>query len=158
MNSSQIRLIGQDGKLIGILSYEEALALAKEQNLDLVEISLKANPPVYKLGDSAKAKYEKEKQLKLQKLKEKQSLPKSLRIGFNESEHDLLIKVKKIEEFLKDNKTVNIEMKLKGREKAHFDLAKAKMEKFLTFISISYKIIQPLKKSPQGFLITLKKN
>jgi len=155
---SKIRLISKDGKLIGLIPYEEALLIAKEQNLDLVEISLKADPPVYKLGDSSKAKYEREKKQKLQKLKEKQGAPKSIRIGFNESQHDLLTKIKKVEEFLNDNRMVNIEMRLRGREKAHLDLAKSKIENFLTFITISYKIIQPLKKYPQGFIVTLKKN
>jgi translation initiation factor IF-3 len=158
LSDKQIRLIGKDGKLIGIIPYEEALFIAKEQGLDLVEISLKTDPPVYKLGDSTKARYEKEKKYKLQKLKGKQAAPKSIRIGFNESEHDLLTKIKKIEEFLNDNRMVNVEMRLRGREKAHVDLARSKIENFLTFITISYKIIQPLKKYPQGFIVTLKKN
>lgn len=158
MFPSKIRLIDQDGKLIGILSYEEALTKAKEQGLDLIEITTKADPPVYKLGDYSKAKYEQEKKYKLQKLKEKQAAPKSIRLGFNESSHDLLTKAKKVEEFLNDNKVVNIELPLRGREKAHEDLARSKIETFLTFIKINFKIIQPLKKSPQGFIISLKKN
>ncbi|MFA5392440.1 MAG: translation initiation factor IF-3 [Candidatus Paceibacterota bacterium] len=155
---SKIRLIGKDGKLVGILPYEEALLKAKEQGLDLVEVTKKTDPPVYKLGDSNKIRYEREKKQKLQKFKERQAAPKSIRIGFNESSHDLLTKVKKIEEFLNDDRIVNIEMRLRGREKAHGDLARSNIENFLTFIKISFKIIQPLKRYPQGFIVTLKKN
>lgn len=158
MFPNQIRLIGPDGKLIGVMPYEEALLKAKEQHLDLVEITRKTTPPIYKLGDYTKIKYEKEKKEKLQKFKERQGAPKSIRIGFNESTHDLMTKVKKIEEFLNDNRMVNIEMRLRGREKTHSDLAKTKIESFLNLIPSSYKIIQPLKKYPQGFIITIKKN
>ena len=199
MESKKIRLIGKNGKLIGILPYEEALLKAKEQGLDLVEVTRKTDPPVYKLGDYHKIQYEREKKYKLQKFKERQAAPKSIRIGFNESSHDLLTKVKKIEEFLNDDRIVNIEMRLRGREKAHGDLARSKIENFLTFIKDSYfeqsekqgsaerseagsyfeqspacrtdrekkgsernegsyKIIQPLKRYPQGFIVTLKKN
>ena len=158
MFPSKIRLIGKDGKLIGILLYEEALLKAKEQGLDLVEVTRKVDPPVYKLGDYSKIRYEREKKYKLQKFKEKQAAPKSIRIGFNESPHDLLTKVKKIEEFLNDDRIVNIEMRLHGREKAHGDLARSKIENFLTLIQLPNKIIQPLKRYPQGFIVTLKKN
>ena len=192
MFPSKIRFIGKDGKLIGILPYEEALLKAKEQGLDLVEVTRKTDPPVYKLGDYNKIKYEREKKQKLQKFKERRTAPKSIRIGFNESSHDLLTKAKKIEEFLNDDRIVNIEMRLRGREKAHGDLARSKIENFLTFIKDSYfeqsekkgsaerseagsyfeqsekkgsernegsyKIIQPLKRYPQGFIVTLKKN
>lgn len=124
----------------------------------MVEITRKADPPVYKLGDSTKAKYEREKKQKLQKLKERQTSPKSIRIGFNESSHDLLTKTKKIEEFLNAERIVNVEMRLRGREKAHGDLARVKIEKFLTLIQVSYKITQPLKRYPQGFIVSLRKN
>ena len=158
MFPTQIRLIGPNGKLIGIMPYEEAVLKAKEQGLDLVEITKKTTPPIYKLGDYSKIKYEREKKEKLQKFKERQNAPKSIRIGFNESSHDLLTKVKKIEEFLKDDRMVNIEMRLRGREKAHIDLAKSRLETFLALIQMPHKIIQPLKKYPQGFIVTIKKS
>jgi len=77
MESKQIRLIDREGKLVGIMPYHEALLKAQEQQLDLVEISAKANPPVYKLGDASKIKYEKEKKLKSSKTKGKASSTKN---------------------------------------------------------------------------------
>lgn len=157
MAPKQIRLIDEKGKQIGVFSYEEASRISKERGLDLVEITTKTTPPVYKLGDYGKLKYLKEKEARKKKLKERQMAPKSIRIGFNEGEHDLEIKVKKIEKFLEKGKTMTIEMNLKGRQKAHFDLAKEKLSAFLQKIKIKYKIIQPLKKIPRGLIIVLKK-
>ncbi|MGB9763049.1 MAG: translation initiation factor IF-3 [Minisyncoccia bacterium] len=158
MQPKEIRLIGAEGKLIGVIPYEEALLKAKEANLDLVLISEKANPPVYKLGNYSKIKYEQEKKLKAQKLKERKNTNKYIRIGFNEGDHDLIIKAEKGKKFLEEGKILVIELPLRGREKAHQDIAKSKLEKFLTFIQISYKIIQPITKSPRGLIITIKKN
>lgn len=151
----EIRLIDENGKLIGIFSYQKAREIAKERNLDLIEVSRKAVPPVFKLGNWEKERYLKEKQLKKKLLTEKKNILKNIRIGFNEGENDLNIKAKKITEFLEENKRIKIEIFLKGREKNHFDLAEQKIKNFLTKINKSYKIIQPLKKTPNGFFIII---
>jgi len=153
----EVRLIDEKGKQIGVFSYDEASKMAQERGLDLIEITRKTTPPVYKFGDSGKLRYKKEKEFRKKRLKNKQSSPKSIRIGFNEGEHDLGTKIKKVEKFLQEGKTVTIEMKLKGREKAHFDLAKKKIDEFLKKIEMEYKIIQPLKKVPSGLITVLKK-
>jgi len=158
LNQGKIRLVDEKGKQIGVLFKEEALNIAKERGFDLIEVTRKTEPPIYKLGDYSKIKYEMEKKLKQQKLKERQAFPKSIRIGFKESNHDLSIKSKKAEEFLKEGKLVHIVMILRGREKAHFDLAKEKVDSFLTLIKISYKIIRSLKKSPRGLNVAIKKS
>jgi len=153
----EVRLIDEKGKQIGIFSYNEASKIAQECGLDLVEITKKTTPPIYKFGDYGKLKYQKEKEFKKKRLKERQTSPKSIRIGFNEGEHDLETKIKKIEKFLQEGKTVTIEMKLRGRQKAHFDLARGKINGFLTKIKVEYKIIQPLKRVPRGLITVLKK-
>jgi len=153
----EVRLIDEKGKQIGIFSYDEASKMAQERGLGLVEITRKTTPPIYKFGDSGKLRYKKEKEFRKKRLKDKQSSPKSIRIGFNEGEHDLDTKVKRTEKFLQEGKTVTIEMKLKGREKAHFDLAKKKIDEFLAKIEIEYKVIQPLKKVPRGLITVLRK-
>ena len=153
----EVRLIDEKGKQIGIFSYDEASKMAQERGLGLVEITRRTTPPIYKFGDSGKLRYKKEKEFRKKRLKDKQSSPKSIRIGFNEGEHDLDTKVKRTEKFLEEGKTVTIEMKLRGREKAHFDLAKKKIDEFLAKIEIEHKIIQPLKKVPRGLITALKK-
>jgi len=153
----EVRLIDEKGKQIGIFSYDEASKMAQERGLGLVEITRKTTPPIYKFGDSGKLRYKKEKEFRKKRLKDKQSSPKSIRIGFNEGEHDLETKVKRTEKFLQEGKTVTIEMKLRGREKAHFDLAKKKIDEFLAKIEIEYKVIQSLKKVPRGLITVLRK-
>lgn len=157
MAPKEVRLIDEKGKQIGIFSFNDASKMAQERGLDLVEITKKTTPPIYKFGNYGKLKYQKEKELKKKKLKERQTAPKSIRIGFNEGEHDLEIKIKKIEKFLQEGKTVTIEMKLRGRQKTHFDLAKEKTNEFLAKIQTEYKIIQPLKRVPNGLITILKK-
>jgi len=153
----EVRLIDEKGKQIGIFSYDEASKIAQERGLDLVEITKKTTPPIYKFGDSGKLRYKREKEFRKKRLKERQTAPKSIRIGFNEGEHDLETKVKRAEKFLEEGKTVTIEMKLRGRQKAHFDLAKKKINEFLSKIKIEHKIIQLLKRVPRGLITVLKK-
>lgn len=152
-----IRLIDEKGQQLGIFSLEKASQIAQEKGFDLVLVTKKTEPPIYKLGDYGKSKYHHEKELKKRKLQGKQVTPKSIQIGFNEGEHDLEVKIKKIEKFLNQGRAVNIDMKLRGRQKAHFNLAKEKMNNFCQKITIEYKIIQPLKKVPRGIMIVLKK-
>ncbi len=156
MIPKEVRLIDEKGKQIGILSYDEASKIAQERGLDLVEITKRTTPPIYKFGDSGKLRYKKEKAFRKKRLKERKTAPKSIRIGFNEGEHDLDTKVKRAEKFLEEGKTVTIEMKLRGRQKAHFDLAKKKINEFLSKIKIEHKVIQLLKRVPRGLITVLK--
>ncbi len=157
MESPKIRLIDEKGQQLGLFSFSEAQALAKERGYDLVEITKKTSPHIYKLGNYGKEKYKEEKKRRKQRLKEKHNLSKSVRIGFTEGEHDLKIKLKRLEKFLSEGRIVAIEMRLRGREKAHFDLARDKMNNFIKTIPFAYKIVQPLKRVPRGLMITLKK-
>lgn len=157
MISKEVRLIDEKGKQIGIFSYDEASRIAQERGLDLVEITRKTTPPIYKFGDSGKLRYKKEKEYRKKRLKERRTAPKSIRIGFNEGDHDLETKMKRAEKFLEEGKAVTIEMKLRGRQKAHFDLAKEKIGEFLAKIKTEHKVIQLLKKVPRGLITVLKK-
>lgn len=153
--NKEIRLIDENGKFIGIVSFEEAQKIAREKNLDLIEVTKKVIPPVYKLGNWEKERYLLEKKLKKKNLNEKRNILKTIRISFNEGENDLNIKAKKVKEFLEEGKRAKIEIFLRGREKTHFDLAEQKIKNFLTKIDKTYKIIQPLKTTPNGFFIII---
>ena len=109
----------------------KAIELAKERELDLVEISNKTQPPICKIIDFGKYQYMQEKKQRKQKAKQRKIELKGIRIGFTTSPHDLETKAKQIEKFLKEGHKVRIDLRLRGREKAHGDLAREKLEKFL---------------------------
>ena len=141
-------MIDEEGKNLGVMKLEEALKMAFERHLDLVEITSKANPPVVKIVDYGKFLYWQRKKEKEKKKQQKEL--KCIRIGFKESEHDLNFKAKKISEFLEDGHQVRIDLILRGREKAFSEQAIEKIKNFLEKIEISYKIIQEPKKVPRG--------
>jgi len=148
----QIRLINENGENLGLVSLEEAVKLVIEKNLDLVEISSTAKPPVCRMIDFKKFKYLEQKSEQKAKKKTKTTELKVTRITLNSSENDLKTRIKTIESFLKLNNSVKIVLNLKGREKNHVDLAFTKFKSFLTMIEGEYKLVQELKK--QGWNIS----
>jgi len=152
---SEVRVIDEKGVNLGVLKIQEAIGLAKEKGLDLVEISEKTTPPICKIIDYGKYKYIQEKKEKKQQSHQKKSEIKGIRIGLTTSSHDLEIRAHQIEKFFKEGHKARIEMKLKGREKAHFDLAKERLELFISTIHGGIKREEEIKRSPQGLAITI---
>ena len=133
------------------------MQIAQERGLDLVEIAPTAKPPVCKIIDYGKYKYQQEKKEQKQKAKRKEIEIKGIRIGFATSLHDLEHKAKQAGEFLTEGNKVRIEIKLRGREKAHFNLAKEKLNNFLKLIPIEHRIEEQPKKNPIGLVLTIAK-
>jgi translation initiation factor IF-3 len=152
---ARVQVIDENGANLGIMETTDAITLAKERGLDLVEVSSKTEPPICKIIDKGKYQYLQEKKDKKQKAKQKKVELKEIRIGISTSPHDLETKVKQIEKFLKDGDKVRLEIRLRGRERAHGDLAREKMEKFLQMITAEYRKEDDLKKSPTGLSITI---
>jgi translation initiation factor IF-3 len=115
-------VVDQEGKQLGILSRAEALQIAEEQGLDLVEISPDAKPPVVKVVDWGKYNYQRTKQLQKNKRSTKSAEMKQMRFGLKISEHDLGVKMKKVVGFLEAGHKVKITIFYRGRELAHKDL------------------------------------
>lgn len=122
IRASSLRVIDEDGTQIGVLSKEEALRLAQDRDLDLVEISPNANPPVAKIVDWGKYNYQKTKQLQKTKRHAKSLEVKQMRFGLKIGDHDLNIKLKKISQFLEQGHKVKIVIFYRGRELAHKDI------------------------------------
>lgn len=150
-------MIDEEGKLLGIMDLAAALGAAREKGLDLVEIAPTAAPPVAKIIDLGKYLYQQEKQQKKQKAKHKAGELKAVKIGQATSEHDMLIKIKQLEEFLKEGYKVKVEMFLRGRERANKEFARKRFEIFLGKITMEYKVEQPTKQLPSGFITVLGK-
>lgn len=115
-------MIDEDGAQIGVLSRDEALRLAADRELDLVEISPNANPPVAKIVDWGKYNYQKTKQLQKSKRNAKALEVKQMRFGLKIGEHDLDVKLKKVAGFLENGHKVKLTVFFRGRELAHKDL------------------------------------
>ena len=130
IRAREIRVIGEDGEQFGILTVNEALALAAEKSLDLVEISPNATPPVCKIMDYGKFKYEKKKKEKENKKKQKNVVIKEIRIKPHIDEHDKETKISQIKKFIEKEYKVKISLRLSGREKLHAESAVKILDEF----------------------------
>jgi len=151
----QIRVIDDAGNQLGVMEPSAALQLAHEQALDLVEIAPIAKPPVCKIMDYGKYQYQQSKIDRVNRDKQKKIDTKGIRIGFKTDVHDLLVKQTMAEKFLKKGQKVKIEIFLRGREKAHQDLARKNLGNFMKTITIPFKIEQEIKRYPGGFNIVI---
>jgi len=116
IRASQVRVIGSDGEQIGVLPIDEALKVAGEEALDLVEVSPGANPPVCKIMDFGKFKYEQTKKKQEAKRKQKSTQIKEIKVRPKTDDHDLETKVRHIEKFINNNDKVKVTMVFRGRE------------------------------------------
>jgi len=146
-----LRVIGEAGENIGVLPLAEALKLAKEKGLDLIEIAATAKPPVAKIMSYDKYRYQEEKKLKKQKAGQKIQELKMVRISARAADHDLQIKADKVDEFLSEGHIVEIQLMLRGREKANKDWAKQKLLEFLKIINPEHKVLLEPKYGGRGF-------
>lgn len=151
-----MRLINQDDKQIGIVATEKALALAQEQNLDLIMVTRKIDPPICKIGNYGKYLYSLKK--KVGKSPKTGEL-KGIRLTFNISDHDLETRANQAKKFIDKNCKVRIEMKLRGRQIGSLDFAKAKVEEFLEKLKkqTAIKIESELKRQPRGLTMIISK-
>ncbi len=149
----EVRFIDEKGKQLGIFPLWKALKLAKEKELDLVEVAPNAKPPVCRLLDYGKFLYNQQKEE--QKSRSKKILVKQIRISPRTGSHDLEFKARQIEKFIKKGYRVEVEIFLKGREKAHQDLARKKFEDFIALTKDFAEKEEEIKKVPQGFITVL---
>ncbi len=122
IRASQVRVIGPEGDQLGILSIGDALKAAEQHELDLVEISPGASPPVVKIIDWGKYQYQKTKEQQRNKKNARVSELKQIRLGLKIGKGDLDIKLRKVREFLEDGHKVKISAFFRGREMAHQEL------------------------------------
>lgn len=129
IHADQLRVIGPDGDQLGILSRSEALKIAEDAGVDLVEISPNADPPVVKVVDWGKYQYQKMKELQKSRKNAKTVELKQMRMGLKIGANDLEIKLRKIREFLAVGHKVKILIFFRGREMAHQDLGYVMIER-----------------------------
>jgi translation initiation factor IF-3 len=127
----ELVVIDENGVSLGTISREDALAEAKIRELDLVEVSPKAVPPIAKFIDYGSFKYQKEKQDRKNKAKQNAVETKTIKLSLRIGDHDLEVRANQGTKFLEDGDKVKIELQLRGRENQHADLAKASIWKMV---------------------------
>jgi translation initiation factor IF-3 len=124
-----VRVIDEDGQMLGVMTSTAALALARERNLDLVEVQPMAVPPVCKILDWGRFKYEQSKKENEARKHQKVTQLREIRMKPRTGEHDVDVKVKKIFEFLGEGDKVKVSVTFRGRELAHPDLGRVLLER-----------------------------
>lgn len=143
ITAPEVRVLGNDGKNLGVFPTGEALSMAKEQGLDLIEISPSAKPPVARIMSFDKFRYLEEKAVKKERQATKAAGMKTVQISARAAEHDLQISLKKLEEFLAEGHQVEVQMRLRGREKGNKPWAEERMKHFLAMITTDFRIVSP---------------
>ncbi len=126
-----VRLIDEDDEQLGEKTLDEAMQLASERGLDLVEVAPKAVPPVCKLMDYGKYLYRQNKIEQKHKKMQKQGEMKGIRLSYSIDKHDLETKIRQAEKFLKDRNSVKVTLMFRGREASHADIGREKMKAFI---------------------------
>ncbi len=159
IRAREVRVLGPEGENFGILPIAEALSKAKELGLDLIEITPNANPPVAKIADYGKFKYEQKKKDKDVKQRAKVTETKEAQVKIGTSDHDMSIKASKIGAWLREGHRVKVDLFLWGRYKyMEFPFLKERLERFLAIIPESYKMADEIKKSPKGLSVVLERD
>lgn len=158
IRAKELRVIGASGENLGVLPTQEAIQAAEGANLDLIEISPTAKPPVAKIMDYGKYRYEQNKKAREVKAKSHVTETKGIQVKIGTGEHDLTLKAKRVAEWLGEGHRVKVDLFLWGRYK-YMDEAflKERLERFLKIIPEEYKIADEIKKSPKGFTVTLER-
>ena len=159
IRAEEIRVIDETGKQLGVMSLEKALQEVEGRHLDLIQVTEKVTPAVCKIMDYGKYLYQEKKKEKQAVKKQKGGELKGIRLGFNISQHDLEVRARQAEKFLKNGNKVRIEMILRGREKALGNFAREKINKFLEVLQslVPYKVERELKREPRGFSMIITK-
>ena len=135
IRAKEVRLIGEDGEQLGIMSAKEALKMAKEADLDLVKIAPTAKPPVCKIIDYGKYRYELARKEKEAKKKQKTIDIKEVRLSPNIEENDLNTKVNAARKFIQKGDKVKVTLRFRGREMAHMQQSKHILDDFAEKLS-----------------------
>jgi len=155
IRSSEVRVIGQDGQQLGVLSLKKALELAAQDELDLVEVAPNADPPVCKIMDYGKFKYQQNKRTQEAKKKQTVIQVKEVKIRPKTDEHDLLVKIRHIKRFLAQKDKAKVTILFRGREIAYTDQGTKVLERVREELKEDAVIEQPPKMEGRNMVMIL---
>ena len=151
----EVRVIDDKGEQLGIMPVQKALQIAEEKQLDLVKIAPQGNPPVCKIMDYGKYKFDMIKKEREAKKKQKVINVKEVRLSATIEEHDLSVKAKNADKFLKSGDKVKVSIRFKGREMAHTEVGYGIMEKFNSTLSAEINIESKPKLEGRSMIMVL---
>jgi translation initiation factor IF-3 len=140
IRTPQVRLIDQNGEMLGVMSAREALIRAYDVGLDLLEISPNAEPPVVKILDYGKYKYEQQKKANEARKRQKVVEIKEIKVRPNIDDHDYEVKMRQMKEFIGEGDKVKVTLRFRGREMAHQDLGLKVLDRIRTEMAETTKV------------------
>lgn len=155
IRDKEVRLISDTGEQLGIVSSKEAQKLADERKLDLVKIAPNAKPPVCRIMDYGKYKFDQAKKEKEARKKQKTIETKELRLSPSIDDHDIQVKVKKAIEFLKNGDKVKVSIRFRGRELGRTSSGEAILENFASSVSEYGVVDKPAKMEARSLVMFL---
>ncbi len=153
----EVRVIDENGEQLGIMKTPDALTIAQDRGLDMVEVSPLAKPPVVKFINYDKFRYHQKKLAQQDKKKIKKIEIKGVRLSLRISEHDLQTKANRSIKFLEDGNKVKVDLMMRGREQAYADQAMQVIKKFMGFVP-NHAVESPAKRAGNTISVLLKKN
>lgn len=158
IRAKELRVIDSESGNLGVMSTQEALKLALEKGLDLIEISPNAVPPVAKIMEFGKYQYEQSKKEKKAKAGATSTETKSIQVKIGTGEHDLALKAKNASKWLKEGHRIKVELFLAGRAKYMEEaFLKERLDRVMRLITEEYKISEAYKRGPKGLTLTIEK-
>lgn len=155
IRDKEVRLVGEDGEQLGIMSAKDAMKIAREANLDLVKIAPQAKPPVCKVIDYGKYRYELARKEKEAKKKQKTMDVKEIRLSPNIDENDLNTKVGQARKFLAKGDKVKVALRFRGREVAHMGMSKQILDRFFEKLEDIAVVEKPAKMEGRSMIMFL---
>ena len=154
-----VRVVSDDGKQLGLMSAREAMEIAEQKGLDLVKVSPNADPPVCKIMDYGKFKFEQAKKLKEAKKNQKIIELKEMRLSATIDKHDLEVKARNVNKFLQAGDKVKVSIRFKGRQMAHTEKGISVMDDFFAMVQENGAIEKQAKMEGRNmFMILAPKN
>ncbi len=148
-------VIDEDGTKLGVMPTREALRIAREKDLDLVEVSPNSNPPVCRIMDFGKYKYQMQKKLHEAKKKQKTIEVKTVKVRPRTDEHDMQVKIKQVKRFLEKGNKVKAVVMFRGREQAHVELGEAQLLKIFEAVKDIAEMERKPKKEGRDMIMIL---
>jgi translation initiation factor IF-3 len=153
-----LRVVTAEGENLGVIPLSQAIAEAQKRELDLIEISPSAVPPVAKIMDYGKYLYDEKKKTKVAKEKTQVSELKIVQVKIGTGDHDLELKAKKVSEWLAEGNRVKVDLFLIGRSK-YMDIKflKERLERIMKLVTVEYRVTQDVTKGPKGLSVVIEK-